>query len=73
MDSFELGAALIDKKRIIPVVTGDVDLVKIPMLVRQFQLLEESSPLEPPWFHGLPFVELHEAGMRVAEVIGTKH
>ena len=56
---FELGAALADKKRIIPVVTGDVELTEIPMLLRQFQLLQESSP--------------RQAGIRVAEAIAAKH
>ena len=55
---FELGAAVADHKRIIPVVTGDVDLSRIPMLVRQYHFLRESSP--------------RQAGLRVAETIGTK-
>ena|SRR6266568_5699825 len=55
---FQLGAALADQKRIIPVVTGDVELTKMPMLLRQFQFLKESSP--------------RQAGIRVAEAIAAK-
>ncbi len=53
---FELGAAIADEKRIIPIVIGDVELTKIPMLLRRYQFLEESSP--------------REAALRVAQVIG---
>ena len=52
---FELGAAVADKKRIIPVFTKDVELDRLPSVLRKFQALRESSPLE--------------AGKRVAEVI----
>jgi nucleoside 2-deoxyribosyltransferase len=52
---FELGAAVADKKRIIPVVTEDVDLMRVASLLRQFQFLRESSP--------------REAGRRVAEIL----
>ncbi|HVR96799.1 MAG TPA: toll/interleukin-1 receptor domain-containing protein [Thermoanaerobaculia bacterium] len=53
---FELGAAIADHKRIIPVVTADIDLSRLPMALRRRQLLKESSP--------------QEAGRRVAEVLG---
>lgn len=52
---FELGAAVADEKRIIPVLTQDMDIRDIPFLLTRFQFLRESSPLE--------------AGRRVAEVI----
>jgi len=52
---FELGAALAGKKRIIPVVTEDFDLMRVASLLRQFQFLKESSP--------------QEAGRRVAEIL----
>jgi TIR domain len=54
---FELGAAVADKKRIIPVIANDVQIERIPSLLRQFQFLRESSPLA--------------AGKRIAEVIST--
>ena len=43
---FELGAAVASDKRIIPVVSADVDPDTIPPLVRQFQYVRESSPIE---------------------------
>ena len=52
---FELGAAVADRKGIIPVLTGDVDLKHIAPLLLQFQFLKETSP--------------KEAGKRVAETI----
>jgi hypothetical protein len=52
---FEVGAAVADEKTIIPVVTEDVQLERIPSLLRQFQFLKEASPAE--------------AAKRVAEVI----
>jgi hypothetical protein len=55
---FELGAAVADNKRIIPVVTGDVDLTRIPTLLRQYQFLREPSA--------------RQAGMRVAEVVSSE-
>lgn len=41
---FELGAAIADKKRIIPIVTEDIGIERIPILLRQFQFLRETSP-----------------------------
>ena len=55
---FELGAAVADHKRIIPIATDDFDLRKLPLLLRQYQFLKESSP--------------QEAGKRVAEVLEVK-
>jgi hypothetical protein len=55
---FELGAALADGKKIIPVVLQDMDLRAVPLPLRRFQLLREDSPAE--------------AGRRVAEVIGAR-
>lgn len=52
---FELGAAVADKKRIIPIIAEDVDPRQLPLLFKQFQFLKESSP--------------REAGKRVAEVL----
>jgi TIR domain len=52
---FELGAAIADRKTIIPVVTGDVRPEQIPSRLRQIQFLWENSP--------------YEAGKRVAAVI----
>jgi hypothetical protein len=54
---FELGAAVADRKKIIPIVTDDVDLSRIPLPIRQLQFLREPSPIV--------------AGKRVAETIGT--
>lgn len=52
---FEIGAAVAGKKRIIPVLTEDIDMKNLPPLLTQFQVLKESSP--------------KEAGRRVAEAI----
>jgi hypothetical protein len=52
---FELGAAVADKKKIIPVMAQDVAIDQIPLLVRNFQMLRAQSPTE--------------AGKRVAEAI----
>jgi len=52
---FELGAALADHKKIIPVVPEDVDWKDIPPILAQFQFLKESSA--------------KEAGRRVAEIL----
>jgi hypothetical protein len=41
---FELGAALADGKRIVPVLSADVDPSEIPAVVRQFQFVREQSP-----------------------------
>lgn len=41
---FELGAALADGKRIVPVLSEGVELVDIPAVVRQFQFVRETSP-----------------------------
>jgi len=41
---FELGAALADGKRIVPVLSDDVDPADIPAVVRQFQFVREKSP-----------------------------
>lgn len=43
---FELGAAVADNKRIISVVTEDVDIAGMPVLLRQFQFLREREPEE---------------------------
>lgn len=52
---FEIGAAIADKKRIIPIATEDVPLDQVPSVVAQYQMLKEPSP--------------REAGRRVAEVL----
>ena len=41
---FELGAALADGKRIVPVLTGDLDPADVPAVMRQFQFVREASP-----------------------------
>jgi TIR domain-containing protein len=41
---FELGAALAGDKRIVPVLSDDVDPADIPAVVRQFQFVREKSP-----------------------------
>lgn len=55
---FELGAALADHKRIIPIVTEDFNFSKLPSLLKPLKLLKESSP--------------QVAGKRVAEVLETE-
>ncbi|MCX7109036.1 MAG: toll/interleukin-1 receptor domain-containing protein [Proteobacteria bacterium] len=55
---FELGAAIAGKKRIIPVITKELAWSQIPLMLRRYQFLNESSP--------------SIAGKRVAEVVG-KH
>jgi hypothetical protein len=52
----ELGAAIAGKKRIIPIITKDLDWSQIPLMLRRYQFLNESSP--------------SIAGKRVAEVLG---
>jgi len=52
---FELGAAIGDHKRIIPVVVGDLDPADVPQILRRYQFLTEASP--------------KEAGRRVAETL----
>jgi hypothetical protein len=54
---FELGAAVADNKRIVPVLTQDMDIENIPTSLRRFQFLKEPSPLE--------------AGERVAQVVAA--
>jgi hypothetical protein len=56
---FELGAALADRKRIIPVLSGKLPPNRIPQVLRRFRFLEEPSATE--------------AGKRVAEVLKTKN
>jgi hypothetical protein len=41
---FELGAALAGGKRIVPVLSDDVDPADIPAVVRQFQFVREKTP-----------------------------
>src|SRR5438093_11503856 len=53
--SFELGAAVADKKRIIPVLMEDVPAEDVPPWISRYQLLRESSP--------------RRAGERVAEAL----
>ncbi|MEQ8767901.1 MAG: toll/interleukin-1 receptor domain-containing protein [Planctomycetota bacterium] len=52
---FEIGAAVADHKFIIPVVTEDLDVSRVPSLLQQYQFLREPSPTV--------------AGRRVAEAI----
>lgn len=40
---FELGAAVADHKRIIPVIVSDIDWSELPPLVRQLQFVREKS------------------------------
>lgn len=57
---FELGAAIADNKKIIPVLTKDFSWVQIPPMLRRYQFLNEPSP--------------SLAAKRVAEVAGKpKH
>jgi hypothetical protein len=41
---FEIGAAIADRKRIIPVVADELPAAGIPRMLAQFQFLRESSP-----------------------------
>jgi hypothetical protein len=41
---FELGAAVADGKRIVPVIAEDFDISALPPLVRQYQFVREHSP-----------------------------
>lgn len=50
---FEIGAAVADKKTIIPVITEDVDMRQLPPLLKEYQFVKEATP--------------HEAGKRIAE------
>lgn len=43
---FELGAAVADKKRIIPIVIDDTRIEEIPMPLIRYQFLKESSPIQ---------------------------
>lgn len=52
---FELGAAVADRKQIIPVITDDTTPEQVPLLLRKFQFLRESSA--------------RKAGQRVAQAI----
>ncbi len=52
---FELGAAIADQKRIIPVLTQEMDWRDIPTPLARLQFLKESSP----W----------EAGVQLAQVV----
>ncbi len=52
---FELGAAIADHKRVVPVLAEDVDVSDLPPLVRQFQFIKDKSP--------------REAGRRAAEAV----
>jgi|APFre7841882630_1041343.scaffolds.fasta_scaffold121537_2 hypothetical protein len=53
--SFELGVALADRKKIIPVVSEEIDWKKIDPILAKFQFLKESSG--------------REAGKKVAEIL----
>ena len=44
--SFELSAAVSDKKKIIPVLLDDIDCDRVPLPLRQFQVLREQSSKE---------------------------
>jgi hypothetical protein len=41
---FELGAAMGGKKKIIPVVLRNVDIAKLPIMVKRFNVLKAESP-----------------------------
>nr|VFK26982.1 MAG: TIR domain-containing protein [Candidatus Kentron sp. MB]VFK31243.1 MAG: TIR domain-containing protein [Candidatus Kentron sp. MB]VFK75414.1 MAG: TIR domain-containing protein [Candidatus Kentron sp. MB] len=56
---FELGAALADKKRIIPILPDDMEITRVPKALWQLQSLRKNSP--------------QEAGKRVAQVIKQDH
>lgn len=43
---FEIGAAVADKKRIIPVLIDDLEPTKLPELLAQFQAVRAKSPSE---------------------------
>ncbi|MBL8470275.1 MAG: toll/interleukin-1 receptor domain-containing protein [Rhodocyclaceae bacterium] len=43
---FELGAALAGSKKIIPVLTGEVDVAELPPYLQSIQVLREKSPEE---------------------------
>lgn len=55
---FELGAAIADKKKIIPVTHEDIEWSQVPPMLRRYQFLDEPSP--------------SLAGKRVAEVVGKQ-
>jgi hypothetical protein len=55
---FELGAAIGDNKRIIPVVAQHFDWKQAPLMLKRYQLLEASSP--------------QKAGKRVAAALQPK-
>lgn len=52
---FEVGAAVADSKRIVPVLADDVDVSNLPPLLQQYQSVKERSP--------------REAARRVAEAV----
>ena len=54
---FEIGAAVADQKKIIPIVTKDIDMQKLPFALRAYRALQESSP--------------QAAGKRVAAVLAN--
>lgn len=54
---FELGAAIADNKRIIPVVIDDIAHERLPLPITRYQYLREKSPLE--------------AGKKVAKALET--
>ena len=53
---FEVGAAIADGKRLIPVIIEDVELESLPPFLQNYMALREESPTE--------------AGRRVADAIG---
>lgn len=52
---FELGAALAGQKRLIPVLTSDLDIAELPPYLRSIQVLREANP--------------DAAGQRIAEAL----
>ena len=54
---FELGAAVADKKRIIPIMTEDIDPRKLPLALSSYMALQEPSP--------------QVAGKRIAAVLAS--